>query len=154
MLRAAEGATRSLEEYLRALWLLSRTERHRSALPPDVVTGLLTGALTSSVPPFDDAWRATDFAGVARGFEAWERIILSQIADLREFAEAPPQPYPDLGIDAPRTGGTRANGLRWYNHTVPGFLECAMAGALGGWDLRPLTWQEMTEVLGCGQEYE
>jgi hypothetical protein len=118
---------------------------------------------------------------VANGFDAWERVILSRIADLRDFAEGPQQYYPELGVDVPRrpNDGTRANGLRWYNHSVPGYLECAMAGAPGGWDtgdgirkvlpgptlqiypepqgvsdLPSLTWRQMTDFLICGQEYE
>lgn len=161
--------------------MLARTERDRPFLPPDLVASLLTGAITAPVAPFDNTWRTTNFSAAGDGFPAWEQIILSQIADLRDFAEAAPQPFPNMGVDAPRRpgDGTRANDLRWFNHTVPGYLECAMAGTLGGWepadgirselpgptlalfpepkgvvDLPPLAWEVLTGFLICGQVYE
>ena len=181
--RSAEGTSRSLEEYLRALWSLGRAERDQDTITPDVFVALLTEATSSAAPGFDERWRTADLGllGVTKGFDTWERVILSQIADLRDFAEGPPQHYPELGVDAPRRSdaGTRANGLRWYNHSVPSYLECGMAGALGGWDpddgirtelpgpslpvypepegvtsLSALTWHELAEFLICGQEYE
>ncbi|TWP50787.1 hypothetical protein FKR81_19500 [Lentzea tibetensis] len=183
VLDASEDTTRTLEEYLRALWQLGRAERSRSALPLDVVSSMLIGAVTAPVPPFDPAWRTSDLAVVSGmdGFEVWEQLILSQIADLRDFAEGPELSYPDFGVNVPRRpgDGSRASGLRWYNHNVPQYLECAMAGALGGWDpgdgirkplpgpsvqLYPepqgvtsvpaLTWADMVDLLECGQEYE
>lgn len=75
--------------------------------------------------------------------------------------------------------GSRANGLRWSNHSVPSYLECGLAGAFGGWDpndgvraetpgpsmpifpepdgvidLSSLTWHELADFLICGQAYE
>jgi hypothetical protein len=183
VLHATEDVDRPLEEYLRALWQLGRAEQARESLPADVVVGMLIEAVSAPAPPFDDSWRTADL-GVGEGmseFQVWELVILSQIADLRDFAEGPPQYYPELGVDAPRRedGGRRACGVRWYNHAVRSYLECAMAGALGGWDeedgirkpvpgpsvqlypepegvfaLPPLSWREMTDLLVCGQEYE
>lgn len=117
------------------------------------------------MPEFDDSWRTADLEESAEegGFGDWERMILSQIADLRDFAEAPEPAYPEMGVDAPRRPdhGARANDLHWYNHSVPDYLECAMAGTLGGWDdaggiveLGPQTWSDMTRFLLCGQIYE
>jgi len=183
ILDAAESTSRSLEEYLRALWLLVRAERHRAQLPAQVFVDLVTGAVVSSVPPFDDAWRIMDLGlpDLTPGFANWERVILSQVCDLRDFAEAPAPDFPELGVDSPRRSGdgSRGNGLRWYNHTVSAYLECAMAGALGGWDaedgvrkvlpgptlqiypepegvvkLPSLTWENLLDFLVCGQEYE
>lgn len=180
---AAGGVSRSLEEYLRALRQLVRDLRDRETLTPEMFAALLIQALDSPVPPFDHASRTADLslAGTEVGFDVWERVIVSQIADLRDFAEGPAQYFPELGVDAPRGphAGPRANGRRWYNHSIQDYLECALAGSLGGWDvaddvrkplpsstlrhhpepqgvteLRPLTWHELTEFLVCGQEYE
>ncbi|WP_051579624.1 hypothetical protein [Pseudonocardia acaciae] len=183
VLRAADGTSRTLEEYLLALWVLGRAERDRDSLPPERFAMLLTRAVSAPVPAFDDSWRTAELglSGSESGFDAWERTILSQIADLRDFAEGPKQDYLELGVEAPRRpdAGTRANGPIWYNHSVPGYLECAMAGTLGGWDINDgirkpvsvptfhiypepdtigplplLTWPDMTDFLICGQEYE
>lgn len=60
VLRAVEGTSRTLEEYLRALWLLGRAERSRDTFPPDQFVALLTRATSSPVPVFDDSWRTAD----------------------------------------------------------------------------------------------
>ncbi|WP_129666031.1 hypothetical protein [Phytoactinopolyspora endophytica] len=183
IVRIGEETSRPLLEYLQALWRLGRAERTRQALPSDLFVALLAQATSAPVPSFDDTWRTSDLSvdGATPGFDVWERVILSQIADLRDFAEGPEQSFPELGVDAPRrqTDGARANARRWYNHSLPAYLECAMAGALGGWDagdgirkalpgsavqiypepqsvvdLPSLSWQDFTEFLICGQEYE
>lgn len=183
LLAVGERTDRPLEAYLRTLWLLGGARRDVAELPAELFVELLRRAGVEAAPPFDDAWRTADF-GVTEsmaGFDVWERVILSQVADLREFAEGPPPRYPELGVDAPRVGGgaVRACGSRCYNHTVAAFLECGMAGALGGWAVEDgvrspvpgpvlsrypepegvravaaLSWVEFTEFLVCGQEYE
>ncbi|MPZ83955.1 MAG: hypothetical protein GEV28_27605 [Actinophytocola sp.] len=183
LLAVGESTDRPLEEYLRTLWRLGGTRRDVPELPAELFVELVRRAGVEAAPPFDDAWRTADF-GVTEsmaGFDVWERVILSQVADLREFAEVPPRRYPELGVDAPRVegGAVRACGSRWYNHAVPAFLECGMAGALGGWSdedglrtpvpgpavslfpepdgvvaVETLSWAEFTEFLVCGQEYE
>ncbi|HJP80499.1 MAG TPA: hypothetical protein VJ914_39880 [Pseudonocardiaceae bacterium] len=183
ILDATRDVSRSLEEYLRALWRLGSGQKASATVPAALFGDLVIQAIRAPAPPFDDTWRSTDFDLGATGseFDAWERVILSQIADLRDFAEGPEQQFPELGVDVPRrpADGNRANPLRWYNHSVRSYLECAMAGAFGGWDLGdgvrkslpdpagqfhpeppeaillpPLSWAEMTEFLICGQTYE
>lgn len=183
ILDTTRDVSRSLEEYLRALWRLGSGQQDCATVPAALFGDLVIQAIHAPAPPFDDRWRSMDFDLGATGseFDAWERVILSQIADLRDFAEGPEQHFPEFGVDAPRrlTGGNRASPLRWYNHSVPTYLECAMAGAFGGWDLgdgirkllpdptgrfQPepreaivlpaLSWTEMTEFLICGQIYE
>lgn len=178
-----ESTDRSLEEYLRALRHVAWPQRERETLPVDVFVTLLDDAATVPAPPFDDALRTEDLAVTEDmpGFEVWDRVIRSQIVDLRDLAEGPAPRFPELGVDVcrPADAGRRACGTRWYNHAVAGYLECAMAGALGGWDaadgvrgpvpgpvaplfpeppgvaeLRELTWAEFTDFLVCGQEYE
>ncbi|HEY4021197.1 MAG TPA: hypothetical protein VGM75_21095 [Pseudonocardiaceae bacterium] len=180
---ATRDVSRSLEEYLRTLWGLGSSEKDRTTVPAVLFGDLVVQAIHAPAPSFNDTWRGMDFdlSAASDEFDAWERVILSQIADLRDFAEGPEQHFPEFGVDTPRrpTSGTRASPLRWYNHSVPSYLECAMAGAFGGWDLAdgirkvlpdptgqfhpippdtislpPLSWAEMTEFLICGQVYE
>ncbi|WP_166355615.1 hypothetical protein [Phytoactinopolyspora limicola] len=183
VLSAADDTSRSLEEYLTALWALGRAHREQASLAPETFAAVLIQAATAPAPPFDDAWRTADLglSDADDGYDAWEKVIISQVADLRDFAEGAPLSYPELGVDAPRAPGSgfRAAGRRWYNHSVPSYLECGLAGAFGGWDpddgirkeldgpttqlhpepdgetdLPPLTWPELTEFLVCGQQYE
>jgi|1185.fasta_scaffold87895_1 hypothetical protein len=139
-----ERTGRSLEEYLRTLWQLGRSERTLAELPAARFAGLLRAAATAPAPAFEDAWRTADFTVTESmaGFEVWERVILSQVADLRDFADG-----------APREAATRACGPRWHNTTVAPFLACGLAGALTP-EPAALSWPEFTEFLVCGQEHE
>jgi hypothetical protein len=76
------------------------------------------------------------------GFDIWERVILSQVADLRDFAD---------GVS--RDAAVRACGFRWHNTSVGPFLASGLAGALAA-EPDPLSWPEFTEFLVCGQELE
>jgi hypothetical protein len=144
LLAIGESTDRPLEEYLRTLWRLGRSEHALAELPVPRFAGLLRAAGTSPAPPFDDSWRTADFTvtGSMTGFEVWERVILSQVADLRDFAD-----------DAPRDAAARACGFRWHNTTVAPFLASGLTGALGPAP-DSLSWPEFTEFLVCGQEYE
>ncbi|GLZ29067.1 hypothetical protein Lesp02_12570 [Lentzea sp. NBRC 105346] len=155
VLEAASCTSRSLEQYLRALWWLGRAESDRASVPPEMFFWMLTRAITAPVAPFDNAWRTADLGitpGMS-GFELWERVILSQIADRHDFAEVPDFLLADFGMEAPRNG-VRATGLVWYNHTVCDYLDCALAGTFDGTRPKSLSWNEMTGFLICGQEYE
>ncbi|MEH1013566.1 hypothetical protein V6U90_10680 [Micromonospora sp. CPCC 206060] len=177
-------AGRTLDEFLRAWWLVSRPLAGRSELDLDTVAAMIVAAETVPPPPLGESWRTAEFrvVGEVIGYPAWEAIVLSQVADLADFADQGPfDQYASLGVDAPRPPGrVRATGLRWYNVDPRGYLECGMAGALGGWDeadelrvpvpgpvvpLRPepapgerpvptLTWADLAELAVCGQEYE
>lgn len=85
-------------------------------------------------------------------------------------------PEPHIGFRRCR----QPTGLRWYNFDPKTYLECGMAGSLGGWDehdelrkpvpgpvtvLRPepetgahlietLGWADLADLALCGQEYE
>lgn len=177
------GTGRPLEEYLRALWRLGRARRTRDSLSGAELVALLGKAAVADAPPFDDAWRGADLDVTEEmgWFETWERVLLSQVADLRELAEGPPPAHPALGVDAPRPAGSgpRATGCRWYNHDVRGYLECAIAGMYGGWDVADgvrvavpgpavsmypeprdafdvgrVDWGDFAQLLVYGQEYE
>jgi hypothetical protein len=139
-----ERTGRSLEEYLRTLWQLGSSDRTLAELPAARFAGLLRAAATAPAPAFEDAWRTADFTVTESmaGFEVWERVILSQVADLRDVADG-----------APRVAAVRACGSRWHNTTVAPFLACGLAGALTP-EPDALSWPEFTEFLVCGQEHE
>jgi hypothetical protein len=139
-----DATVRPLEEYLRTLWQLGRSAHTLTELPAARFAGLLRAAATAPAPPFDDAWRTTDFTvtETMAGFEVWERVILSQVADLRDFADG-----------VARDAAVRACGFHWHNTTVAPFLACGLAGALTP-EPDALSWPEFTEFLVCGQEHE
>jgi hypothetical protein len=117
---------------------------------------------------------------VPASYADWEAIVLSQIADLADLADQGPlDEYAYFGVNAPRPEGcVRATGNRWYNFDPRGYLECGMAGSMGGWDdgirkpvpgpvlplgpepapgdrsLAAVSWADLAELARCGQEYE
>ena len=135
-------------------------------------------------PPLSAAWRSASFRYVDEptSYADWEVIVLSQIADLADFADQGPLgEHAYFGVDAPRPGGcVRATDMRWYNFDPRGYLECGMAGSMGGWDeddgvrkqvpgpvvplvvepapgersVAAVSWAELAELARCGQEYE
>ncbi|HEV7648151.1 MAG TPA: hypothetical protein VGP26_08325 [Actinophytocola sp.] len=139
-----ESTDRPLEEYLRTLWRLGSAERTLAELPATRFAGLMRAAAEEAAPPFDDSWRTADFTVTesTTGFDVWERVILSQVADLRDHADG-----------VPRDAAVRACGFRWHNTTVAPFLASGLAGALVP-EPDALSWAEFTEFLVCGQEYE
>lgn len=129
------------------------------------------------------AWRTTSYQQVQRpaSYADWEAIVLSQIADLADFADHGTLEHDAyLGVDAPRLPGCeRATGTRWYNFDPRGHLECGMAGPPGSRDepdgvrvqlagpidpLVPhepgeeataaLTWADPAQLAICGQQHE
>lgn len=177
-------AGRTLEEFLRAWWLVSRPVAARARLELDMVAAMVTAAATIQPPPLRPAWRTTSY-GLAHDpvtYADWEQVVLSQIADLADFADAGPlDPQAYFGIDAARPpGSVRATSSRWYNFDPQGYLECGMAGSLGGWDeadglriplpgpviaaapepkpgerpLNTLSWADLADLSICGQIYE
>lgn len=130
LLERHASAGRTLEHYLLALWRLAAPLGHQPAIPTDDLIRLLDDAFTAPVPVFGDAVRVLARAAEdADGFAGWERLILWQIRDLREMAEAGTLRSEDpwFGLDAPRGG-------RWYNFDPAGFLEAATEGTFGGWE--------------------
>jgi hypothetical protein len=132
------AAGRSLSEFLRSWWSVSRTLAAQARLDLDRVAAMVTAAATIDPPALSPAWRTTSrgFTPEPTSYVDWEQIVLSQIADLADLADAGPlDAYACFGIDIPRlTDVVRATGSRWYNFDPGGYLECGMAGSLGGWD--------------------
>ncbi|MDX6740486.1 hypothetical protein [Actinocorallia sp. A-T 12471] len=172
--RDARAASWSLSALLRSLWKVGSALRHEHGLEADQVGALFTAAAGSPPPPFDPAWSAKDLTFDGDPFiqADWEKVLLSQIADLEDFVTSPAQ-YVDGVAPAPRPPGSgpRATPARWRNFDPAAYLECAVAGTFGGWDvadgsrvprdggpsaspvreLGEIPWLELSRLLVCGQ---
>jgi hypothetical protein len=160
-------AGRTLDEFLRAWWLVSRPVAGQTRLQPDTVAAMICVAATIDPPPLRPGWRTSSY-GLAHepaSYGDWEQVVLSQIADLADLAEVGPiDPYPRFGVDVPRPPGSRrATGSRWWNLDPKGYLAHGMAGSLGGGDEAPepgerplsdLSWADLAQLAISGQEYE
>ncbi|OLT22907.1 hypothetical protein BJF79_46125 [Actinomadura sp. CNU-125] len=105
----ARAASWSLSAFLRALWKVSVPLRDREFLEPDDVAAMFAAAATVAPAPFDPAWSGKDLAlpgPEPGGYADWERVVLSQLADLEDFLAAPPGPRARFGVDAPRPPGS------------------------------------------------
>jgi hypothetical protein len=122
--------TRTLEEYLLALWALAQTYRDRPALSMNEFFGLLADAFTAAVHSFNEDWRTAVYDDLQySGFRGWETRVQEQVVDLHEMRERGilKQELLYFGTDSPR-------GSRWYNFDPCTFLECATAGTFDGWE--------------------
>ena len=119
----ATTTSRSLEEYLRALWGLIQ---HAQAKPVTfaLLGHLLDEAFVVEPLPFDEAWLQYDApphlseeTDNARAFSVLQHMICYQIADLHRIASANllENKLRFLGIDSP-------TGYTWYNFDPSGYL--------------------------------
>jgi hypothetical protein len=126
-----QNTKRSLEEYLRSLWSISRNYRNQPSLSASEFLELLTQAFIQPAPPFDKAWitQYQDESTNREGYPRWESRIRRQIVDLYEMKKKGTlqDELRYFGIDSPR-------GQRWYNFDPRTFLECATVGSFGGWE--------------------
>ncbi|HEY0698111.1 MAG TPA: hypothetical protein VGD43_09920, partial [Micromonospora sp.] len=178
------AAGRGLDAFLRAWWRVGRPLSGRTWLDLDTVAAMVVAAGMVEPPPLQTSWRSASFhrRDEPTSYADWEAIVLSQIADLADFADhGPLDDYAVFGVDAPRqTGRVRATDIRWYNFDPRSYLECGMAGALGGWieddglrkpvagpvvplvnepepgerGVDALGWADLAALAQCGQEYE
>jgi hypothetical protein len=122
---------RSLEQYLLALLYVARPFKGQEEVSAADFYQMLSDSFTVEPVPFDESWREAYAALDNRrpGFEGWESTLIRQIVNLREMDETGllTNEYRYFGIDSPR-------GARWYNFDPCGYIECAMAGSLGGWE--------------------
>jgi hypothetical protein len=130
---------RGLEEYLRALHALGSRQSAESGIRLDAFASMLSGAFTAAPSPFDPTWEQADlrFDGVDPGYDGWERMLVSQIVDLRSMALdgtlANDLRY--FGVEAKRPfDATRSSGTHWVNFDPLTYIECATVGAFGGWE--------------------
>jgi hypothetical protein len=128
--RKATGGIPTLESYVRSLLRLSQPFGGRTSLTPAEFFNLISGAFDAA-PVDGDTTPAAEqpSPSVTTGFADWQSTLVQQMTDLREM-DAAGQLASDLryfGLDAPRGG-------RWYNFDPITYLECGLAGALGGWE--------------------
>jgi hypothetical protein len=138
MSRLGGAAHRPLEEFLRAWWSTGYDRSGTKALEPAELVGWVEEALESFAPPFERYWTRENLgADDLDGFEAWSRVIRSQICDLRELESAGAMRDQNryLGLDAPRPpgAGARSNPTRWLNFDTASYLEAGVMGTVGGW---------------------
>jgi hypothetical protein len=177
--RQLRTAAWSLSAYLRALCKVSGPLSGRATLEPDEVAAMFAAAAATPPGPYAPQWSTANLAlpgPVPEGHADWERVILSQLADLEDFVRFPPSAPAPAGVDAPRPpgAGARATPRRWRNLEPAAYLECAAACGLGGWDaadgwrtplpgaphhspvrdLSLLTWADLARVAVCGQLQE
>ena len=142
---------RTLEEYLRALWLLVQAHR-QEPVTWAVISELLTAAFSAEPAAFDQSWlryKSPPFSQKREGFAYLQHMLLYQIADLHRMREAGTLNFDAttlyFGVDSP-------TGHRWYNFEINGFFECAFSGAEG--NLEESSWENLAELLYLGQIYE
>jgi hypothetical protein len=152
-------AGRTLDEFLRAWWLVSEPLAGKVRLDPDTVAAMVAAASMITPPPLSPVWRTRIFVAHAPvTYADWEQIVLSQIADLADFADnggLTDQMY--FGADAPRPADrTRATSRRWFNFDPQTYLRCGMEGALGKGSSAAdgLSWGDLARLALCGQIYE
>src|SRR5262245_50185854 len=81
---------RSLEDYLKVLWLLACPHRELTGLPLVSFANFLEAAFRREPPPFDPIWRQHHQHGHRglEGYRRWERTVIDQIVDLHEMEQA------------------------------------------------------------------
>jgi len=173
------GTGRALLDYVCALWAVSQPLAVDDELDGDRFAALLTAAAAARPARPCPGWSIDDFTvdGPYVGYRDFTKVIGTQVVDLLAFERTPPGPYAALGVEAPaRIDGGRATIPLWRNFEVATFLECAAAGAFGGWSvadgrrvpespegapgtddvvpLPPITWGDVAAFLEYGQSYE
>lgn len=144
-------SSRSLEEYLRALWQLAQGYQH-TPLTFSLIAQLFETALTAEPAPFENEWLALyqqpphlPKEYTEREFAYFQHMILFQIADLHRMKNAGMLDKPGhilwLGVESP-TGQT------WYNVGIAGFIHQS------AYAIQHPGWIAMGELLYSGQTYE
>ncbi len=124
LIQAKSGqAVPALETYLTNLVRNAERFADREALNLNEFFSLLS----DSFEEFKEPRRAPVYF-VTLGFKTWKEHVEHQIADLRQMS-GNGQLQNELrffGISAP-------SGEQWYNFDPCAYIECGMAGSLGGW---------------------
>ncbi len=122
---------RGLEPYLRAVLTLLEPFGSQSSIELGDFLVLIRSAFNAVPTPYSPEWPC-EYDSLLSGdttFSDVRALLRRQVVDLRELAAsgALESKYRDLGVQAPR-------GSSWYNFEPALYLECACAGALGGWE--------------------
>jgi hypothetical protein len=165
--RRVRADGRSLSEFLRAWWLVSKRLSGARRLDLDTVAAWVEAAGIVAPPPLRPSWRRANLPGAdsARRYADWQRVVISQIADLADLADQGPSPAPAAsGTPVPRPPGrTRATTAVWHHLDPAAYLEAAMSGLptdrAGVDDDRAprhpvdadLSWADLTRLTASGQ---
>lgn len=120
----------SLESYLIGLRELGLRHRTEDSIGLDDFFSILRDAFSVPLPEFDANW-VSQYTAYAQedGFNGWFTTITRQIVDLHEMAESG-----ELQRELRYFGMQSRRGSYWYNFDPCTYLECAMAGSIGGWE--------------------
>jgi hypothetical protein len=135
LLKTHEGGGRSLEEYLRSLWLMAKVHREGDAIELSEFASMLDRAFSANVPDFDHEWLElkAPAALTQQGFEEWENTVLFQISDLYRMVEDGEQEQ-EQEDGVRRMVVSRPDGGSWFNFDTVTFLERGVEGAFRGWE--------------------
>jgi hypothetical protein len=130
---------RSLEEYLRALLALGSPHSEEMGIRLEAFASMLTDGFTAEPSSVDPGWDHADlrFDGADPGYIGWERVLVSQILDLRAMAldDTLANELRYFGVEAKRPpDAKRSTGAHWVNFDPLTYIECATVGAFGGWE--------------------
>jgi hypothetical protein len=121
---------RSLEAYLLTLRQLGMKYEAHDSIGLDDFFSLLRDAFSIEPPQVDATWVNQHVVYTEdKGFPGWLATITSQIIDLHEMAESG-----DLQNEMRYFGMRSPRGSHWFNFDACSYLECAMAGSIGGWE--------------------
>ena len=126
--RTQKSNSRSLEDYLLALYVLIQPYRNHAEFLAATFFQIIEAAFVEVPEPFHEPWRTVSWTKYDPAtFAACEQILIRQIVDLREMDEVGTlkDEYRFYGVDAPSSA-------RWYNFMPVGYLECATEGIFGG----------------------
>jgi hypothetical protein len=159
----ATTTTRSLEEYLQALWSLIQHAQDQPVTYA-MLGQLLHDAFLTEVPPFDemmlqyeappdldDDEAPPDLNDDENGepFTTLQQMICYQIADLHRMAQTGllENPLRYYGIDSP-------TGHRWFNFAPASYLQCAAQSLQEDGIATNVSWMDLAILLWLGQIYE
>lgn len=158
---AERGNSRSLKDYLTALYRLALQHQDLSAIPIDLLLQLFREAFHAEPISFEPQW-ANSFEVDAReltGFRYFENQIQRMVVDLHEMAQSS-----DLDNEERYFGIRSPRGHHWFNFDPSSLTECAMQGYYQCWPisehpekgpkLNPLSWVDLADFLKTGQVYE
>lgn len=125
-----ESCNRTLEVYLRAILQESRSLVDYDSITLPQFYNIIASGFNGTPAEFNENWfqEYDHLDDEADGYLGWKATLIKQIVDLREMDKngTLTNKLRYFGVQSPRQSS-------WYNFDPFGYLECAMAGSLGGW---------------------
>lgn len=148
----APDTRRSLEDYLRALWLLAQPHKDSTPTWADLGDWLTRAFEFKSSSRFPDLRRYTGPPESAEltPWQEFEETLLFHIADLgRMQGSVQTNEWRYLGSTSP-------TGNSWYNFDPGPYLQCALIGLSDHWDeqIRTPGWRQFAWFLELGRLHE